>query len=349
MADQLIEIGGKQVGQGAPAFLIAEVAQGHDGSLGFAHAYIDAAAEAGVDAIKFQTHIAEAESTLDEPWRVKFSYQDETRFAYWRRMAFTEDQWLGLARHAREKGLVFLSSPFSLEALEMLDRLGVPAWKLASGEVNSRFLREAMVATGKPLLVSTGMSPWTEIDAIVADLAARQVPHALFQCTSRYPTGIEDVGLNVMQEYARRYRCPAGLSDHTGNLHVLMAAVARGAHLIEAHITFDRRMFGPDTSSSLTVEEFKHLVAFRDTLSVLDRHPVDKDKVAAELEGMRRLFMRSVALRSGQPAGTVLTRAMLTLKKPSTGIPENTLPELIGRRLKCAVAADRLLTWEDLE
>lgn len=342
-------IAGRPVGGGAPAFLIAEVAQAHDGSLGLAHAYIDAAAEAGVDAIKFQTHIAEAESTLDEPWRVQFSKQDTTRFEYWRRMSFTEEQWRGLSDHALEKGLVFLSSAFSLEAVEMLDRIGMPAWKVASGEVRSRFLLDAMIATGKPLMISSGMSPWSEIDEITADLSARQVPFAYFQCTSKYPTDLRDVGLNVLDEMRARYGCPVGLSDHTGNIHVLTAALARGANVIEAHITFDRRMFGPDTSSSLTVAEFRQLVDARNVIATLNQHPVNKDSVAEELQGMRRLFMRSIAPRQDLPAGTTLTADMLTLKKPSTGLPESQLPNVIGKRLCRPVAANRLLSLDDLE
>jgi len=133
-----IKIGTHEIGgDRSPCFIIAEVGQAHDGSLGMAHAYIDAAAEAGVDAIKFQTHIAEAESTTDEPFRVKFSMQDDTRYEYWRRMEFTFDQWQGLSRHANEKGIVFLSSPFSIQAVALLEKLAVPAWKVGSGETVS--------------------------------------------------------------------------------------------------------------------------------------------------------------------------------------------------------------------
>ena len=144
----LIEIAGRQVGGGEPALLIAEIAQAHDGSLGLAHAFIDAAATAGADAVKFQTHIAAAESTLDEPFRVRFSKQDATRYEYWQRMQFTPEQWAGLADHARERKLIFLSSAFSVDAVELLQRLKVPAWKIASGELASRTMLAAMVAAG---------------------------------------------------------------------------------------------------------------------------------------------------------------------------------------------------------
>ena len=139
MSSEVIKIKGRKIGKGQPVFIIGEIAQAHDGSLGAAHAYIDAIANTGADAVKFQTHIAEAESSPRERWRVNFSYQDKTRFDYWKRMEFTLEQWKGLKKHAEEKGLIFLSSPFSSEAVEILERIGVSAWKVASGEVNNRY------------------------------------------------------------------------------------------------------------------------------------------------------------------------------------------------------------------
>ena len=190
----------RTIGNGAPAFLIAEVAQAHDGSLGMAHAYIDAAADAGADAVKFQTHLAREESTRDEPFRVAFSLQDKTRYDYWRRMEFTEDQWRGLMRHARDKGLAFLSSVFCVPAVQMLEDLGIAAWKLPAGEYRSAALMDAMVATGRPIFVSTGMSTRADITFAVERIRARGVPFALMQATTRYPAPLEEVGLNVLSE-----------------------------------------------------------------------------------------------------------------------------------------------------
>ena len=169
------------MGGDAPAYLIAEVAQAHDGSLGTAHVFIDAAAEAGADAVKFQTHIAAAESTRDEPFRVKFSDQDSTRLDYWGRMEFSPEHWAGLACHARERGLHFLSSAFSLEAVELLRNLDVPAWRIASGEVSSDALIDAICADAKPVLLSTGMSPWADIDLAVARVREAGAPVAVLQ------------------------------------------------------------------------------------------------------------------------------------------------------------------------
>ena len=160
----MINIGDRKVGKGQPCFVIAEIAQAHDGSLGAAHAYIDAVAGTGADAIKFQTHIAEAESSPGEPFRVRFSYQDKTRFDYWKRMEFSREQWNLLAEHARDRGLIFLSSPFSETALSLLEEIGMPAWKVASGEIATKRMLEMMAMTGKPLLLSTGMASWRQVD-----------------------------------------------------------------------------------------------------------------------------------------------------------------------------------------
>ena len=167
---------------------MAEVAQAHDGSLGLAHAFVDAAAEARADAIKFQTHIAAAELTLDEPFRDRFSQQDATWFDYWRRMEFTPEQWASIAEHARARGLIFLSSGFSCAAIDLLAKIGVCAWKIASGEHRSHDLLDRMLQTCLPMIVSTGMSPYAEVDMTVARLRHAQVPFALLQCTSWYAT-----------------------------------------------------------------------------------------------------------------------------------------------------------------
>jgi N-acetylneuraminate synthase len=193
------------------------------------------------------------------------------------------------------------------------------------------------------------MSPWSEIDAVVGRVKEAGRAFAVLQCTSRYPTPLEAVGLNVIAEMHARYAAPAGLSDHSGRPASAIAAIARGADVLELHLTLDRGLFGPDVSSSLTVPEFRQVSEFREALGVMDANPVDKDKVAAELAGMRAAFRRSLAPRRALAAGTVLTADMLAAKKPGTGIPEADLPRLIGHRVVRDVTPDRLLRWDDLE
>ncbi len=328
--------------------VIAEIAQTHDGSLGTAHAYIDAVANAGADAIKFQTHIAAAESTPGEPWRIKFSKQDATRYKYWRRMEFTEEQWHGLAEHARERGLIFLSSAFSFEAVDLLERVGVPAWKVGAGETSNLPLLEKMARTGKLVILSSGMSGWDELDAAVNCVRENGAPVAVLQCTTAYPCPPEKLGLNVIAQLRQRYQCPVGLSDHSGTIYAGIGAATLGANLIEVHVTFSRECFGPDVPASITTKGLKQLVAGVSFIETALAHPIDKEAMAAELDPLRQLFTKSIVARRELAAGAELTESDLAFKKPGTGIPAARLPELLGRRLRVAVAADHLLQESDL-
>jgi N-acetylneuraminate synthase len=328
--------------------IIGEVAQAHDGSLGMAHAFIDAIAAAGADAVKFQTHIADAESTPSEPWRVKFSPQDDSRYAYWKRMEFTEEQWAGLRRHATDRGLLFLSSPFSVEAVELLTRVGVAAWKVASGELSNPLIFERIAATSLPVLLSTGMSPLEEIDHAVARVTAHNLPLAVLQCTSAYPCPPERVGLNLLSLFRERYGCAVGLSDHSGAIYPGLAAATLGAQVVEVHVTLSREAFGPDVVASITTTELRQLV---DGVRFIERmlaSPVDKDAAAESLAPLRDLFTKSVVARVDLPEGTTLREEHLAAKKPGTGIPAARLPDLVGARLTRAVRADELLADADI-
>jgi len=223
-----ITIADNLIGHGLPCFIIAEVGNAHDGSLGTAHAYIDAIARTGASAVKFQTHIAAAESTKAEQFRVPFSYQDASRYDYWKRLEFTQAQWAELADHAEERGLVFLSTPFSREAVEMLSGL-VPAWKVGSGEVTNPELLKDIRTTGLPVLLSSGMASWEELETAVASLEGS--PLAVLQCTTAYPCTPEQVGLNVLSELRQQYECPVGLSDHSGTIYASLAAATLGANV----------------------------------------------------------------------------------------------------------------------
>lgn len=331
------------------SLIIGEVAQAHDGSLGMAHAFIDAIASTGANAVKFQTHIADAESTHFESWRVKFSLQDKTRYDYWKRMEFTETQWYELKTHAIDKGLIFLSSPFSTDAVELLKRVGVPAWKIASGEMNNPELFESVMETGLPVLVSTGMSPISEIDSIVEKLRTRSIPFILLQCTSEYPCPPEKIGLNQIKLFKDRYNCAVGLSDHSGTIYPGLSAATLGVTVLEVHITLSREMFGPDVSASVTTEELSQLVKGVRFIERMRANPVNKDDITEEMIELRCLFTKSVVARSNLTKGTVLQKSHLTVKKPGTGVPASELPRFIGRRLCRDVKANELLKYDSLE
>jgi N-acetylneuraminate synthase len=329
--------------------VVAEVAQNHDGSLGTAHAYIDAIARAGADAVKFQTHIADAESTPGEPWRVKFSLQDETRYDYWKRMEFKEQQWHALARHASERGLLFLSSAFSFEAVDLLERIGVPAWKVGAGETTNLPMIGRMAGTGKPVLLSSGMSTWQDLDCAVAAVRVAGAPVAVLQCTTMYPCPPEKTGVNVMAEIRRRYACPTGLSDHSGTVYAGLMAAALGADMIEVHVCLSRDAFGPDISSSLTIPQLAELVEGVRFIRTALANPVDKESVAEELAGVRKIFQKSLVAARELPAGRSLTTEDIAIKKPGSGIPAARLEEFRGRRLARAVAANQMILESDFE
>lgn len=329
--------------------VIAEVGQAHDGSLGNAHAFIDAAANAGADAIKFQTHLASAESTPDEPWRVHFSRQDATRLDYWKRMEFTESEWMGLREHADDSGLAFLSSPFSLEAVELLERVGVSAWKIASGEVGNDALLDRVVRAGQPVILSSGMSPMEELDRAAKRIQHAQLPLTVLQCTSSYPCPPERVGLNVIPQLRDRYRCGVGLSDHSGTIYAGLAAATLGIDVLEVHITFSREMFGPDVVASLTTDELRALVDGVRFIERMRANPVDKDGLANEMTPLRELFTKSIVAARPLDPGTTLTRPDIAVKKPGTGLPPEQLNQVLGRRITRRLHVDEQLRVEDLE
>lgn len=339
----MFRIGDRAVGGGADCLVIAEIAQAHDGSLGNAHAYVDAVADAGADAVKFQTHIAAAESTPGEPWRIKFSRQDDSRYEYWQRMEFPEEHWRGLADHAARRGILFLSSAFSGAAVELLQGLDMPAWKVGSGELTNLPMLQRMAETGRPVLLSGGMSTWAEMDAAVQTVRAAGGQVAVFQCSSYYPCPPDKLGLNVIDELRRRYDCPVGLSDHSGAVWAGVAGAALGIDLLEVHAVFHRGCFGPDTPSSVTVDELAQLVQGVRFVEAARRSPVDKDAVAADLATMKRTFEKSVVAARDLPAGAVLSASDLAFKKPGTGIPAGRAAQLIGRTLKAAVGRDEQL------
>lgn len=333
----------------AKCLIIGEVAQSHDGSLGMAHSFIDAVATAGADAIKFQTHIACEESTAAEPWRVKFSPQDETRFEYWQRMEFTKAQWAGLRQHADDRGILFMSTPFSERAVDMLSEVGMKVWKIGSGEVGNVPLLKKAASFGDPVILSSGMSDWDELDTAVETLVETGNPLAVLQCTSAYPCPPEKIGLNVLRRLRERYRVPVGLSDHSGKVYAGLAAVSLGAEVLEVHVALSREMFGPDVPASVTTAELRQLVeGSREIERMLDIQ-IDKNDVARDLGDLRKIFTKSVVASGEIAAGTTLTADHFTLKKPGTGLPASSIPDLIGRKTRRRIKADELVLPDVLE
>ena len=333
-----------------PVFLIAEIAQAHDGSLGILHSYIDALSETGVDAIKFQTHIAEAESSIHEPFRVNFSYEDKTRYDYWARMGFTLVQWKEIKQHCEEVGLEFMSSPFSQAAVDWLEELEVKRYKIGSGEVNNFLMLEKIARTGKPIILSSGMSSFQELDEAVSFIQSFGNDLTILQCTTSYPTPPERVGLNVIQELKTRYpSATIGLSEHTNKIYTGLAAVALGAKVLEFHAVFDRRMFGPDASSSLTIDEIKELANGVRFIEKILANPIDKSD-NSEYSGLKKIFEKTLAVNKDLLAGSILKFEDLETKKPAQmGIGASEFKAVIGKKLLVDKKRYDFLGKEDIE
>jgi N,N'-diacetyllegionaminate synthase len=330
-------------------YYIAEIGQAHEGSLGILHSYIDALATTGVHAIKFQMHIAEAESSNYEPFRVKFSFEDATRFDYWKRMEFTLEQWKEIKQHCDAVGLDFICSPFSNLAVDWLEEIGVKYYKIGSGEVSNLLLIEKIAQTKKTLILSSGMSSFSELDTTVAFLQDKKVNFSILQCTTSYPTQPQQYGFNVIQELKERYHVSVGFSDHSAKIATNIAALALGAEILEFHVVFDRRMFGPDAKSSLTLDEVKQLVDDCNAVYQAIEHPINKND-NSDFVALKSIFEKSLAVNKELPKGHILTFDDLEAKKPKGyGIEAARFQEIIGRKLNKNLNQWDFLNEADLE
>ena len=328
--------------------IIAEIAQAHDGSLGILHSYIDALAQTGISAVKFQTHIAEAESSEFEPFRVKFSYVDATRYDYWLRMGFNKQQWKDIKKHCDDVGVEFISSPFSNAAVDLLEEIGVKRYKVGSGEVSNFLLLEKLAQTGKPVILSSGMSNLTELDNAVNYLKSRNIVVSILQCTTAYPTLPEQWGLNVIALLRERYNVPIGFSDHSGVIHACLAATALGAEILEFHAIFDKRMFGPDAKASLQINEISELVNGVKMISTA-MHTIENKTDNSKFEELKKIFEKSLAVNKDLPAGHILQFDDLEAKKPKGyGIDAKYFNAVIGKPLKTSLKAYNFLNEQDL-
>jgi N,N'-diacetyllegionaminate synthase len=330
-------------------YIIAEIAQAHEGSLGIAHSYINALAKTGVNAVKFQTHIAEAESSEFENFRINFSYEDKTRFDYWKRMEFTIEQWSGLKKHCEDLGLEFISSPFSCAAVDLLEKIGVKKYKIGSGETSNFLMLEKIAKTGKDILLSSGMSNYSEIDETLNFLKSFNNNISLFQCTTEYPTSPETWGLNVISEMKSKYQFPIGFSDHSSDIYAPMAAVTLGAELLEFHAVFHKDIFGPDAKASLNMEQIKQLVIGVRDIEKSINNPVDKND-NLKYESNKILFGKSLAINKNLESGHILQIEDLESKKPADkGIPASEFHSIIGRKLNKSLKKWEFITIYDIQ
>lgn len=327
-------------------FIVAEFGMLHDGSFGNAIKMADVAKECGADAVKFQTHIAEAETLPNAP--MPSFFKGEPRFEYFKRTAFALDQWRKLKAHCDEIGIEFMSSPFSIEAVELLEKVGMERYKIPSGEVTNIPFLERVAQTKKPVLLSSGMSSWDELDAAVDVFRRSGNQLTVLQCTSIYPTPPEKVGLNVMLEMKQRYKIPVGLSDQSLTNYAGYAAAALGASVIEKHVTLSRHCYGSDAKHSIEPAEFADFVKGIRDIETMLANPVDKNDVTDFLE-MKKVFEKSIVSLKKIPAGTVLSESIIGIKKPGGGISPRKFHELIGRKAKRTIEAGQMILESDIQ
>jgi sialic acid synthase SpsE len=338
-----IRIGAREIGPAQPCFVIAEAGINHNGDLGLASELVDAAADAGADAIKFQTHFPEHEMLRGG---ATAGYVGESLFDLLTRTALTREAHFALRERATQKGILFLSTPFSREAADFLETVGVLAFKTGSGELTNLPLQQHIARKGKPMIISTGMSTREEIDRTVQAVRAIGTPFALMHCTSTYPTPYEHVQLDCIASLQQQYGVPIGFSDHTLGSFIAFAAVTTGANLFEKHFTTSRSLPGPDQQGSMEPHELAEVV--RGIRAIETARGANKQIQPGEQE-VRDMALHSVVSMRDIAAGTTIDAADVWAKRPGTGIPAHRLAEVIGRAAKRAIPKDQLIAWEDLQ
>jgi sialic acid synthase SpsE len=341
-------IGERLVGAGEPTYVIAEIGANHNRDLDVARELIDVAAEAGADAVKFQTYSGSRIYSSKTP---KFAYlapiSDKSPAELLEEISLPREWQPILAAHALERSIHFFSSPFDHEAVRELDELDVPVLKIASFEIVDLPLIRAAAATGRPLLISTGMTVLGEIeDALRAAAEAGGTAVGLMQCTSVYPAPVERINLRAMETMRAAFGVPVGLSDHSTGTSVPIAAAALGAAFVEKHFTLDRTMAGPDHPFAVEPDELKAMVrGIREVQAALGDGRKD-GPAPEEAEEMYTLGRRSLIAARDLPAGTLLEREMITIKRPGFGIRPKDLDLVVGRTLRVDVEEDEILTWD---
>tara|TARA_Y100000389_G_scaffold39737_1_gene34194 strand:- start:466 stop:1518 length:1053 start_codon:yes stop_codon:yes gene_type:complete len=346
-----MKLGRHLIGPGQKPFIIAEIAQSHDGSFGQAMAFIDIAADCGADAVKFQTHIAEEESTPQEPWRIKFSHQDSTRYDYWKRMSFDKNLWIKLKKHAEKKKLVFLSSPFSEMAVNWLNDIGIKAWKIASGEVHNENLLDCVESTSKPVILSSGLSDFSHSKKLIKRFKSKNIQVALLHCTTMYPTPPEEIGMNIFEDMKKNLPSylPIGLSDHSGTIIPSIIATYLGASIIEVHLTMHNKMFGPDVSSSLNPKKFSELVKAVNFAFRMSQSKVKKSDQLSNLNKIKSIFGRSLVFNKNLNLGHVIKKDDIIYKKPGGGLSYENLKFFLGKKLTKNVLKNKELKFTDVK
>lgn len=337
-----VKIGNKKIGGNNQTYIIAEIGSNHNRDKKIAKKMIDKAAAAGVDAVKFQTFKAEKLYSKKTP---KFSKDKVSPFDLIKSIEIPRKWHKELLEYTEKKGLQFLSSPFDYEAVDELDKIGIPAFKIASFEIVDLELLEYIAKKKKPIILSTGMTNIEEIEEALEAIRKQGNNNIiLLHCTSMYPSPMDIVNLNAINTMSSVFKIPIGFSDHTIGIHIPIAAVAKGATVIEKHFTLDRKMEGPDHHFAIEPDELKQMVQnIRDIEKALG---TGVKNVSKEEKEMYEKGRRSIIALENIPRGTKITREMLIIKRPGYGIKPKFIDSVIGKTAKKDIKADDWLTWD---
>lgn len=332
-------------------YIIAEVGLSHDGSLGIAKNMIEEISRCGADAVKFQFHLAEEESSKKERFRSKFSHQDKSRYDYWKRTSFKFKEWKFLYQYSKKKGLDFICSPFSLKSIEILNKLKIDKWKIASGEIaNILLLEKICKSSGKEIILSTGLTYERELDSIINFLKNKKNKISILQCTSEYPSNLKNVNYKLLEYFKKRYKTWAGISDHTGNLNSLKYAISIGADILEAHVCYSKKFFGPDSSSSITFDELEQLVIFkRDYLKMKKNNIFIFKRLNNRQLKMRKLFFQNFLYKKNFTKNHKIKITDIKCKKFNMGLSGLNIFKIINKKTNKKVYKNNLIKLSDLK
>ena len=343
-----IKIFNRAVGEGEPCFIIAEAGVNHNGDVNLAKKLIDVAREAGADAVKFQTFTAERIVTRyaeKAEYQKRTTRKEESQYDMLTKLELSEKVHFELKEYANRQGIMFLSTPYDKESVDLLVRLGVSALKISSADITNHPLLAHMATKSLPLILSTGMSTLGEIEEAVEVITnGGNEQLILLHCNFNYPTKMEDVNLRAMLTLKQAFGFPVGYSDHTMGIEVSLCAVALGAGVIEKHFTLDRNLPGPDHGASLEPAELKDMVVkirnIERALGSLIKRP------SGEEVQNREVCRRSLVAATDIPQGTIITSDMLAAKRPGTGISPKHVKALVGHKVVATIRKDELITWD---
>lgn len=337
-----IQIGNRTIGGKSPCFIIAEGCDNHLGNLDVAREMVREAKRAGADAIKFQHHLPDEEMLPDAPMSDNF---EEPLYEFLKKYALTLEQHRELKRYCDEMGILYMCTPFSWKAAQEINDL-VPAFKIGSGEMTDVPTLVRIGQYGKPMIVSTGMSTFDEIDRTYKALVTRNVPLVLMNCLSEYPPVYEDLNLGVIGQMMQRFpKAVIGHSDHTPDLFTCFAAVALGARVLEKHVILDKSQPGPDQSVSIEFDELAQLV---EGVRKIEVGLGTEKRVHQREEAVRTWAFRSIVSLRPLAAGEIIRQEDIWSKRPGTGIPAHQMDEVIGKRVVKDIPANTLVAWKDL-